>query len=548
MPVTSSELLQYWAVVRRWWYLIVAVGIVGTLFALGFSLRTVPVYRATSTILVQQATNGTRAVDYISTPPNTLLTSTYAQFLVSRPVLEDTLKRLNLENALSPESLKASIRVYPVQNTPFLRVQVEDTDPGRAVQLANTLPLAFSDYIRKVQTQRFQASKQDLQVQIQRLETEIARLQARIDEERWISGSGSPNIVPLQAQLTTLQASYADLYRQYEEVRLAEARAQDIIVLTEPALSAGRVRPRTISNVLRALIVGLILGTGLAFLIEHFNDTIKAPHDIAAIADIPVLASIAQVRDEGDLPLIAHTQPRSPVSEAFRALRTGIQFAGVDAPLRTLVVTSPGLGEGKSFVTANLGIVFAQMGHRVIIVDTDLRKPTQHKFFGLPGNVGLTNVLPGNADVSLQDVLQKTRVPNLWLLTCGPTPPNPSELLGSQRMGELVTALTQVADVVLFDTPPALAVTDASLLARRTDGTLVVVRVGNTRQPALYQTLTEFQRVEVNVIGAVLNMLPPRSGLYYWYYYGHHYYMPYPNGDRGAKKKRLDILGWRRRR
>ncbi len=411
--MASTELLQYWAIIRRWLYLIIALGIVAAASALGFSLRTVPVYSATSVVLIQQATGSTLVVDYASVLTNERLASTYSQLLTTRPVLEETLRRLGLEGTISPDELKGNIRVTPVQNTSLLRIEVEDTDPGRAVELANTIPVVFSDYIETVQTQRFQESKRSLEQQIERLQNEISALQARIDQLRETSGEGSPDLVPLQTQLATLQSSYANLYRQYEEVRLAEARAQDTVVLTEPALHANRVRPRTVRNTLTALAVGLMLGVGAAFLIEYLDDTVKTPDDVALVGDIPVLTGIAQVQDRDSIPLIAHTKPKSPVSEAFRVLRTNIQFAGVDKPLRTIVITSPGPEEGKSFITANLGVVMAQMGHKVVIVDADLRKPTQHKFFGLPRNIGLTNVLVGNPEVSLEEVLRATEVPNL---------------------------------------------------------------------------------------------------------------------------------------
>ena len=547
--MAPTELLQYWAVIRRWLHLIIALSLIAGISALVVSLRTVPVYSATSVVLIQQATTSTLVVDYASVLTNERLASTYAQLLTTRPVLEETLKRLGLEDIVSPDALKGSIRVSPIQNTSLLRIQVEDTDPQRAVQLANTIPVVFSDYIETVQTQRFQESKRSLQEQIQRLQEEISTLQARIEEERQTAGDGNPDLLPLQTQLATLQSSYANLYQQYEEVRLAEARAQDTVVLTEPALSARKVRPQTARNTLMALIIGLMLGLGAAFLIEYLDDTVKTPDDIARMTDIPLLTGIATVQEEDALPLVAHTRPKSPVSEAFRILRTNIQFAGVDKPLRSLVITSPGPSEGKSFITANLGIVMAQMGHKVIIVDADLRRPMQHRFFNVPKNVGLTNVLVANPHTILDDALRETEVPNLWVLPSGSTPPNPSELLGSRRMQEVLEELLERADLILFDTPPALAVTDASILAKNADGVLVITQVGGTRIPALYQTLLELDRVGVRVIGTVLNQLPPKGSRYYSYYYYHysHYYDYYADGEEEVRTF-VPILSRRKKR
>ncbi len=545
--MASVELLQYWAIIRRWLHLIVFLALVAAASALVFSLRTPPVYQATSVVLIQQATGNNVVVDYASVLTNERLAETYAQLLTTRPVLEETLQRLGLEGRLDAGALKNNVRVTPVRNTSLLRISVEDVDPRRAVDLANTIPVVFSDYIANVQTERFQESKRSLQDQLQRLQREISDLQAQIAELRQRDGDAAPEILPLQTQLTTLQSSYADLYRQYEEVRLAEARAQDTVVLTEPALYAIRVRPQTFRNTLMALMVGLMLGVGAAFLIEYLDDTVKTPADIQAVADVPVLAGIARVQDEQKLPLIAATDRKSPVTEAFRILRTNIQFAGVDKPIRSLVITSPGQGEGKSFITANLALVMAQQGHRVIVVDADLRRPLQHKLFGVPRRAGLADVLLDPVNISLDDALHPTDAENLWVLPSGQKAPNPAELLGSQRMQDLIQALAERADVVIYDTPPLLPVTDASALAKHADGVLLITQVGKTRQPVLYQTLADLRRMDIRVIGVVLNMLPPKGSRYYaYYYYYSHYYYYYPDGEHESATRRWRL--WPRRR
>ena len=541
----SIDILQYWAIIRRWLHLILAIAIVAALSAFVFSIRTIPVYRATSVILIQQATNNALVVDYANVLTNERLARTYAQLLTTRPVLEQTLKRLGLQGRLDPGTLKQNIRVSPVRDTSLLRIQVEDTDPERAVKLANTIPVVFSDYIETVQTQRFQESKRSLQAQIDRLQKEISALQGRLEAERQTSGNDDPNLLPLQTQLTTLQSSYANLYQQYEEVRLAEARAQDTVVLTEPALHAKRVRPQTSRNVLMALIVGLMLGAGAAFTIEYLDDTVKTPDDIARMTDLPVLSGIGEIQDEDKLPLIAAVDPKSPITEAFRILRTNIEFAGVDHPVRSLLITSPSASEGKSFITANLAVVMAQQGYQVIVVDADLRKPMQHELFGVPKNIGLTNLLLNPDTFTLEDILHETEISNLKVISCGHRPPNPAELLGSRRMQDLMSTLTEQADIVLYDTPPFLAVADASILAKHMDGILIVARVGATRLPALYQTISESQRMNFRVIGFVLNQLPPRGSGYYYYYYYSYYYHYYPDGEHSETARSWRFWPWK---
>lgn len=545
------ELLQYWAIIRRWLWLIVLATVLAASAALVVSLRTTPVYKATTQILIQQASNPTNLTSYSDILTSERLARTYAKLLTTRPVLEQTLLELGLNNPLTADDVKDAVSVQPVRDTTLIELSVEDTEPERAIALANKIPEVFARYNEQVQLGRFQDSKRNLEDQLSRLEEELARTQAQLAAVKQNPDADSADLLRLETQLASVQTSYANLLRQYEEIRLAEARSLDTILVSEPALEARRVRPRTLLNTLLAAVVGAMLGLGAAFLIEYLDDTVKTPDDVARIGDIPVLTGIAQVQEEEHLPLVAQARSKAPVSEAFRVLRTNIQFASVDAPLRTLLVTSPGPEEGKSFITANLAVVMAQLGRRVIIVDADLRKPRQHKIFNLPNNIGLTSALLAERNTDITGHLQATEVPDLFVLTSGPIPPNPSELLGSQRMADVVQILLDQADVLLFDTPPVLAVTDAAVLAKEVGGVLVVGQVGVTRQPALHQSMVELQRVGARILGVVLNGLPPRGSRYYSYYYYQsysytHYYDYYrddegevsPNGRRALRKRR----------
>ena len=205
-----------------------------------------------------------------------------------------------------------------------------------------------------------------------------------------------------------------------------------------------------------------LLALGIAFLIEYLDDTVKTPDDVSRVTGLSTLGAIARLKESGGpAQFISWLRTKSPESEAYRTLRTNIQFSSVDKPIRTLLVTSSGPGEGKSTTAANLAVVMAQTGQRVILVDTDLRRPVLHKVFGVPNNVGADDRAAGRRGCSLADYLQPTEIDNLTVLTSGPIPPNPSELLGSHRMAHLIEELAQAADIVIFDSPPVLAVTDA---------------------------------------------------------------------------------------
>lgn len=218
-------------------------------------------------------------------------------------------------------------------------------------------------------------------------------------------------------------------------------------------------------------------------------------------------------------PIIADVNPKSPISEAYRTLRTNIDFSNIDEELKTIMLTSAGPAEGKSTTATNLAVVYAQNDRKVLIVDADLRKPTMHHTFNKSNRWGLTNVLTGKTQLS--DVISETHVPNLHVLPSGPIPPNPSEILASKRMTVVLGELRNMYDLVIVDTPPALAVADAQIMATKCDGVILVIYAGSTKRDAIVKVKANMDHVKANVIGAVLNNVDRKSGEgYYYYYYG----------------------------
>ncbi|MCP3761410.1 CpsD/CapB family tyrosine-protein kinase [Domibacillus sp. A3M-37] len=214
--------------------------------------------------------------------------------------------------------------------------------------------------------------------------------------------------------------------------------------------------------------------------------------------------------------LITHTDPKSPISEQYRTIRTNILFSSVDETLRSILVTSTSPGEGKSTTISNLAVVFASQGKKVLLVDADLRKPTMHYTFGLQNTVGLTNVLTKQAP--LQDAIAKTEIENLSALPSGPIPPNPAELLGSFSMKEFLNEAQEEFDYVLFDTPPVLAVTDAQVLANQCDGTVLVINSGTTEIEGAQKAKELLQSAKAKLLGVVLNNQTIKDSAYYYYY------------------------------
>lgn len=216
--------------------------------------------------------------------------------------------------------------------------------------------------------------------------------------------------------------------------------------------------------------------------------------------------------------LLAHNSPKDPVAEQYRTIRTNIQFSDADQDIKSIVLTSTGPGEGKSTTASNLATVYAQQGLRVLLIDADLRKPTAHYTFRLENHVGLTNVLTKQS--ALGQAVQATEVPDLSLLTSGPIPPNPAELLASNNMTELLKEMKEQFDMVIFDTPPVLAVADAQILANQVDGSILVVSSGKTDKEAAVKAKELLLKANAKVLGAVLNNRKMEEGSDYYYYYG----------------------------
>ncbi len=538
------ELRQYWELLRKWLWLILLTTAIAAVAAYIFSSRQTPIYRASTRLLVSQSVSNSASLQYADILAAERLSSTYAQMLTARPLLEAAIVKAGLEGDVDPEELEEAVSVQPVRDTQLIDLHVEYPDPAIAAKLVNALPEVFVEFNNRQQTARYQELKGSLQQQLQELSQEIQSTDAELQELADATDAESKaRRAVLEDRLAQYRSTFGNVLAQLENIRLAEANALDTITVVEPSLPPQHpVRPRILMNTLLAAIVGGIIGLGAAFLIEYLDDSIRTPDDIARITSLSTLGIIARGKGNDAESIVTLEDPRSPVAEAYRTIRTGIQFAGVDKPMRTLVVTSAGPGEGKSTTAANLAVVMAQAGKKVILVDADLRKPTQHKRWGVPNTVGLTGaLLMDELSDNLDYLLSSTPVENLWLLTSGQLPHNPSELLGSHKLKQLTEHLLRDYDILLFDSPPALAVTDPVILGREMDGVIIVVDSGSTREPALIHVLSEMEKVKARVLGIVLNRYQRRGDSGYYYYYYNRYYRDSEessDGDQSSKSRR----------
>jgi succinoglycan biosynthesis transport protein ExoP len=275
----------------------------------------------------------------------------------------------------------------------------------------------------------------------------------------------------------------------------------EVVDMAQP--SSHTVSPRVKFIGAIAGLVGLVVGLGMAFMAEYFEKTYRSPEEAREDLGIPVLGIIPSIRDQqpGKFPVLE--SPMSAEAESFRTLVTNIEFSSAESPHKALLITSSGADEGKSFVAANLAVAMAQTKQRVVIVDCDMRKAMQHSIFSVDNEKGLANLLVGNAD--LESVIRDTDVPNLKLVSCGPTPPNPVELLKSSRMGEVLSELRNACDVILCDSPPVLPVADALVLASKLDGVLLVADLNHTARDVMAEALGRLSKLDAPMLGLVCN-------------------------------------------
>ncbi|MCO5186906.1 MAG: polysaccharide biosynthesis tyrosine autokinase [Anaerolineae bacterium] len=522
------DIRAYIAPLIKWWWLILA----STLIAGGASYvatsQQQATYRAVSTVVAGQIIND----------PNPNGNELYLGQQLARSYA-DTAKRASVRQATMDAIGLTWLPPYEVVVLPdslLIEIHVTDANPNRAIvvanELANQLILRSPSNLQQEEQERQSFINQqldDLQVDISETKAEIEAKQNELGElfsARQIAET--QNLIGvLEAKLTSLQANFAALLDNTQQ------GATNTLSLYESAESAFEITSNQLITVLASAAIGFVLGASAAYLLEFLDDTVKTPTDIEQLTNLPTLATIGRSKvtyNSDTIEAIKH--PRSPVSESFRVLRTSIQFSGIDSDNKTILITSPNPGEGKSTTAGNLGVVMAQARFNVLIVDADLRRATQHKRFGLSSARGLTNLLLElDSDNSAQDVdallaesIQPTTEDKLYLLTSGPIPPNPSELLGSARMKTLLELLADRYDYVVIDSSPVLAVTDAVVLGAQVDSVVIVAAANKTRRAHLKRTVNKLQEVNANIIGLSLNLIAAAdAGSYSYYSYGRVY-------------------------
>jgi non-specific protein-tyrosine kinase len=539
---SSLDLHRYIYQVWRWlWLFLLAPAVAGGI-AYSLARRIPPVYAAQTTILINESQEA-KGADYFSLMLSERHSLTYARLMTTRA----TLTRVEAALILPPNSIQAVTAIPIKNNTEFIQVRAEHEDPEMAAQIVNTLVRVFSEeVVETLNSGRFEASKATLQQQADKIEAQIESTGARI-QGSW-NESEKASLEMRNAQYMQI---YASLLMSLEQVRMAELRSTSNVLLLDPAMpNLSPIRPRTKRMVAMAMFMGLLLAAGLVFGLNALDNTVKDPEDLARQLGLPI-QGVIPIHDTGPGEMIAEKQPRSPVTEAFRSLRTNVRFAGVDHPIRRLMITSPMPVDGKTTVAVNLAIVLAQSGMRVCLIDADMRRSMVHKALALTNGSranGLSRLfLQDNLDID--STLLPTGTEGLLTLPAGPHPPNPSELLGSGKMKEILDKLLESADILVLDTPPIMSVTDAAIMAGLVDGALVVFRPGMTKMMAMKQAIGQLMRVNAKIIGLVANNGQGYADYYYREHYSKYSYHSHEHGS-GAGwflrtwQKAVHLAGW----
>ncbi len=537
---------QFWSIVLKQWKLIlICFLLVGLGTYIGSKLIT-PLYQSTALVQVS-IRSGNNQADYNSLLASDQLVQTEASLAISDPVLREVASRYP---GLTVQQLANAVTSTVKLNTQLFQIDVVNSSPAHAAVLANdvaaTLIRQQLQVVQQENTQSQQQVQQDLEATRQKIDastSQISALQAQ--------GGNQARIAVLQAQLNGLQQHYSQWQTLLAQLELTQAQSGDFLRIAQSAQPGiSPVRPNVLLNTGAGLVAGLFLGLLLAMLFEQLDTRVRTPTAVNQLLEWPLLATVWRINTSNRDDVI-NPKGNDANVEAYRILRTNIGFSAIDKSLHSMMVTSASPGDGKSAITANLAIFMAKAGKSTLLIDADLRRPTQHILFGLPADsLGLSNALlmssmqvspyapsrPYSSSIPskdqaagvsnsnrllLQPFVHMVGIPNLWVMPSGPLPPNPSELLDSKTMQRFLEILEKCGvDVVIFDTPPLLGLSDSTILASKVDGVLVVVDMTRANKGKLKQVKAILAQASANVLGCVLNkQRKSRNDTAYTYYY-----------------------------
>lgn len=520
---SPADLRWYIAIARRHKFLITAVTGLVVAATLLFTMQQTPMYTATAKVLVRDV--GVNSYMFKSAP---VVMPDEQGVASSETIARVVMEKTGLPGP--PASLLDGLVVTSDPDSSFLMFNYSSPDPATAQRMSQAFAQAYLDNRNKEASDLAKTTSQPIRDELQQLGKEIAALSLRISRTKM----DDPNWAQLNASIGN--ALQRKTWLQQTLVPFDTFTADGGSIVTDASRPTAPSSPSYPRNLLLALVMGLFVGAGASLVRERLDDRLRGTRDLDQAIGAPILATIPKVSDwkhRERVVMITSVSPRGPVAEAYRTLRTNLQFVAKDEDFKIITVTSPAAGEGKTTTVANLAATMAQTGKRVIAVSCDLRKPRLHGFFGLSNEVGLSNILEGKA--TLADAVQTPEsIGTLRLIASGPVPVNPAELLGSPAMTEFLRELRFHADFILLDAPPVLAVSDPLILGPQSDGVLLIADAQTTARSAAAHSREQLEQVGCNIIGCVLNNFDPNQ-IRYYPYQNAYYYSSYYSGYKGYK-------------
>lgn len=502
--------------VRKWAVAVVALTVVGAIVAFVASKVATPQYTAKGEVLVvagvgQSGNSASADVNVNATEA----TTTAATLLTSPPLLQSVIDAQHLDEPVA--TLAGNVAAVPEINSELVALSVTDPSSTRAAMIDNAIMNAFVAQITKQNTDRVNQASAALQAQIAEVQTALQQ------DEQQLAIANATTATALRQKIADESAVLTPLELNYSAFRATqEQNLSTVSVATAASAPTKASSPKVLLNTGVGAIAGLVVGLAMVALLEYLDQGLKSADDVSERLGLPCLALVPRHPATDGRPQPADKV--AGVNEAYRRLRTNLLFAMPDSKLRSIVVTSVRSGEGKTQTAANLAVSMASTEKHVLLIDGDMRRPDLHRIFNHPLRGGMSelilNVEPGQS-LSLNGA-HKTWQPNLTLITSGTIPPNPSELLSSERASLLLKALERQYDVTVIDTPPLDAVSDALTLAAEASGTVIVLEAGRTNVADATKTINALRSVGANILGVVLNKAREHQSSDYYYYYQDH--------------------------
>jgi non-specific protein-tyrosine kinase len=507
----GSDFRRYADAMRRRKYLILVTTLVLIGASLALSSLQTPIYEAKANLILAPSTVSNLFSPSAAPADQTGVVGTAIQVIKSEPVA-----------ALVGQRIRSTPRISATQvgQTDVIQLSAKSSNPKLANETVNAYADAYVAYRNDRASQTAISAAQQVQAKINDLQKQIDQMDARL-----VTKPGAPVDQGLVAQRDALVSQQSLFKQRLDQLQVTSAlQSADVQAVPSTSPPSQPVQPRPLRNVLLAAALGLVVGAILALVLESLDDAIHSKHDLEHVsAAVPTLGFIPLVgsrwrrgRDDGTL--VSRSDPTSPAAEAYRTLRTSIRFLDGQRPVRIVQITSPAAGEGKTTTAVNLAWALSSAGQRVILVDCDLRKPKVQSYFALSTSVGFSSVV--RRDAALSEVIHPVAEnSNLMVVPAGPVPPDPAELLSSDRAAEVLEALANQADTVVIDSSPLIPVADPAVLASHADATLVVVAASKTTAHELRRALEILTQVGAPVVGWVFNGVTARTGYGYSSYY-----------------------------